>query len=117
MRELFQHDMNYKKECGMSKYEMLVGLEIIDDVVYSEYRAAMKPILTAMGGEFGYDFRVSEVLKSEVEDKINRVFTIRFPNKNIMSAFFDDPEYQAIKAQYFSPSVGSFTIIRGYEIN
>ncbi|KZN55270.1 DUF1330 domain-containing protein [Pseudoalteromonas luteoviolacea] len=101
----------------MAKYEMLVGLEVLDDVVYSQYRTAMRPILEEKGGEFGYDFRVSEVLKSEVTECINRVFTLRFPSKSIMTSFFDDPRYQAVKSEYFSPSVGSFTIIRGYDVD
>ena len=41
-------------------YEMLVGLNVFDDEKYTEYRAAMKPILSIYGGEFGYDFKVSE---------------------------------------------------------
>ncbi|EAR61344.1 hypothetical protein MED92_11474 [Oceanospirillum sp. MED92] len=45
-------------------YEMLVGLEVTDDQIYQSYREAMRPILEFYGGEFGYDFRVSEVLKN-----------------------------------------------------
>ncbi|MDK1286519.1 DUF1330 domain-containing protein [Pseudoalteromonas umbrosa] len=101
----------------MAKYEMLVGLEVLDDVAYSEYRVAMKPILEEKGGEFRYDFRISEVLKSEVGECINRIFTLRFPSKHIMTSFFDDPRYQAVKLKYFLPSVGNFTIISEYEVD
>lgn len=45
--------------------EMLVGLNVIDDEAYQSYRDEMMPILKNYGGGFGYDFKVSEVLKSE----------------------------------------------------
>lgn len=98
-------------------YEMLVGLEVIDDEIYKSYRAGMRPILELYGGSFGYDFTVSEVLKSETDEKINRVFTIRFPDESVMKKFFSDPEYLAVRSKYFEPSVNSTTIIASYEKN
>ncbi|MGR5147888.1 DUF1330 domain-containing protein [Photobacterium alginatilyticum] len=97
-------------------YELLVGLNVIDDRRYQEYRIAMKPILSQFGGRFGYDFKVSEVLQSEVENNdINRVFTINFPNQTDMEAFFSDEEYLNVKSRYFESSVKSTTIISSYE--
>ncbi|WP_444889887.1 DUF1330 domain-containing protein [Microbulbifer sp. DLAB2-AA] len=96
-------------------YEMLVGLDVSNDDVYQVYRNAMRPILKSYGGSFGYDFRVSEVLKSESNFKINRVFTIRFPSEQIMNDFFSSPKYTAVKKKYFELSVLSTTIIAGYE--
>ena len=43
-------------------YELIVGLNIISDELYSKYREAMTPILKSFGGGFRYDFKVSEVL-------------------------------------------------------
>lgn len=96
-------------------YEMLVGLEVKDDDVYKAYRMAMRPVLEIYGGSFGYDFKVSEVLQSETDAKINRVFTIRFPNSDVMNSFFSNPEYVAVKTKYFESSVHSTTIIASYE--
>ena len=97
-------------------YELLVGLNVIDDRRYQEYRTAMKPILSQFGGRFGYDFKVSEVLQTEVENNdINRVFTINFPNQTDMEAFFSDAEYLNVKSRYFKSSVKSTTIISSYE--
>ena len=62
-------------------FEMLVGLDVANDAVYSDYRQAMKPILATYRGGFGFDFVVSQVLLSQVEEPINRVFTINFPNQ------------------------------------
>ncbi|NOU49783.1 DUF1330 domain-containing protein [Pseudoalteromonas sp. JBTF-M23] len=96
-------------------YEFLVGLEVSNDEVYSDYRRAMKPILNQYGGGFGFDFRVSEVLLSQVDEPINRVFTIHFPNQNAADSFFSDSDYLAVKARYFDSSVANTTIIASYE--
>ena len=96
-------------------FETLVALEVTDDLAYAAYREAMTPLLTAQGGDFGYDFRVSEVLRAETEAPINRVFTIHFPDEERMKAFFADPEYLAIRAKHFEPSVGHATLIARYE--
>ena len=69
-------------------YERIMGLQVTDDKVYSEYRMGMLPILKSYGGCFGYDFVDSEVLKSKGNDPINRVFTIDFPSEDAMKAFF-----------------------------
>jgi uncharacterized protein (DUF1330 family) len=100
-------------------YEILVGLQVIDDAKYAEYRAAMKPILADYQGHFVYDFSVSEVLKTEQQDspeqsKINRVFTINFSSEAHMEAFFADASYLKVKQQYFVDSVASTTIISAY---
>ncbi|MFT5757165.1 MAG: hypothetical protein ACI9LM_001894 [Alteromonadaceae bacterium] len=96
-------------------YEILVGLNVLDEDLYTQYRMAMKPFLTSFGGGFGYDFTIAEVLSSEVTEKINRVFTINFPNKKGMESFFSNEEYLKIKEQFFIKSVGNTTIISSYE--
>lgn len=96
-------------------YEILIGLQVVDDRKYDDYRAAMKPILAYYDGRFGYDFKVSEVLISEGNADINRVFTINFASKNKMEDFFSDPKYLMVKEMYFVKAVGSTTIIASYE--
>jgi len=96
--------------------EMLVGLEVIDDQIYQHYREAMNPILLEYGGEFGYDFSISKVLKSQTSEPINRLFTIRFTDAKNRDAFFTNPQYLLIKQEFFSTSVASTTIISDYEI-
>ncbi|OCQ23032.1 DUF1330 domain-containing protein [Pseudoalteromonas luteoviolacea] len=100
----------------MAKLEMLVGLFVKSEALYLKYREAMTPILRGVGGDFGYDFVVGKVLKKETNNDINRVFTIRFPNKEAMDTFFSDEEYIAIKEKYYKPAVEFTTIIRSYEI-
>lgn len=96
-------------------YEILVGLDVLDEAKYEAYRAAMKPILKSYHGCFGYDFKVSEVLIAQDDKNINRVFTLNFKNKNAMDEFFSNAQYLQIKDKYFEKSVGDVTIISSYE--
>lgn len=96
-------------------YEMIVGLQVKNDIEYSNYRKAMKPILAKYGGGFRYDFKVSETLKNEEKRPINRVFAIYFADKNNMNEFFSNSEYLTVKAKYFETSVDATTIISEYE--
>ncbi|WDE14188.1 DUF1330 domain-containing protein [Thalassomonas haliotis] len=96
-------------------YEMLVGLEVIDDDNYQAYRQAMKPILITYGGGFAVDFRVSEVLLPQAGANINRVFTIYFRDETAKNDFFADDDYLKVKARYFETSVASTSILASYE--
>jgi uncharacterized protein (DUF1330 family) len=98
----------------MELYEMLIGLNVLDDNKYQGYRENMKPILAATGGGFGYDFKISEVLLTKTTNDINRVFTIHFPDSEKIEAFFLNPEYIKIKEKYFEGSVESTTVISTY---
>ncbi len=74
------------------RIERLVGLYVTNDEIYKQYRKGMLPILERFGGGFSYDFKIHEVLKSDVK-KINRVFIIYFKYKESMNLFFADKEY------------------------
>lgn len=96
-------------------YERIMGIEVVDEPMYQDYRDAMTPLLNSVGGDFGFDFKVSEVLKSKTKDNINRVFTIEFPSNEIMHQFFNSADYLAIKNRYFDQSVNSITVISLHE--
>mgnify|MGYP003639358414 CR=1 FL=1 len=95
--------------------EMLVGLHVTNEVDYAKYREGMTPILESFGGGFDYDFKISEVLKSQSSSHINRVFTIFFPDKNTMDLFFIDKDYLRFKDKFFTNAVESTTIMATYE--
>ncbi len=97
-----------------STHETLVGLQVTDEASYQRYRASMTPLLEACGGRFRYDFRVSEVLRSETPEAINRVFVIAFPSAGVMQRFFADAQYLAIRKQHFEPAVKAVTRIAEY---
>lgn len=85
-------------------YEVMMGLNVVDDATYSRYRAEMTPLLEAHGGTFGVDVRVSEVLKP-AETAFNRLFTIRFPSQEKREAFFSNPAYLEVRNRLYEPSV------------
>lgn len=95
-------------------FECLVGLQVIDDKLYSKYREEMRPILEAYGGGFRYDFKVSKVLKAEESKKINRVFTIYFRDEEAMNSFFSNADYIKVKEKFFEASVSDTVIIASY---
>ena len=95
--------------------EMLIGLQVTDDETYGRYRAGMTPLLEVAGGSFRYDFRVSDVLKSETSEPINRLFVIAFPDARTKDEFFANPEYLAVREEFFGPSVAATTRISEYE--
>lgn len=92
-----------------TRHVMLVGLEITDESSYTRYREAMTPILANFGGAFGCDFEVARVLLGN--DRINRVFTISFPDRQTRERFFADPGYLAAREQFYAPAVASATIM------
>jgi uncharacterized protein (DUF1330 family) len=102
-------------EESMAIFERIMGLHVVDDDGYQKYRAGMEPILVSIGGSFGYDFRIAEVLRSKTENTINRVFTIEFPSKQVMDDFFSRPDYLEIQEKYLKNSVKSKTVISMHE--
>jgi uncharacterized protein (DUF1330 family) len=96
-------------------YEMLVGLQVVDEAMYTLYREAMAPILRRFGGGFRYDFKIAETLRAETTSPINRVFTIHFRDRQSRDGFFSDPEYRKAKEQFFASSVSDTTILAEYE--
>lgn len=94
--------------------ENLMAMYITDDASYTTYRRNMLPLLKKYGGGFGYDFKIAEVLKSEVNQPINRVFTIYFKDEATMNEFFSDEEYISIKKAYFEKAVSTVVEIAKY---
>ena len=95
-------------------FEYIVGLQVDNDDLYDQYRAAMLPILDNFGGGFRYDFRVSEVLQNEAGNPMNRVFAIYFKDDKAREEFFSDTEYLKIKEEFYTPAVSATTIISEY---
>jgi len=92
-------------------FDRTIGLEVLDDAVYTQYRAEMTPLLEAAGGRFVLDVRVAEVLRGPAGARFNRLFTIRFPSQAASGGFFADPAYLAIRQRLFVPSVGQVHVL------
>ena len=96
-------------------YEMAVGLLVVDQESYSQYRKEMRPLLEDAGGAFRYDFEVARVLRSEDDGaEINRAFVLQFPNKSSKERFFADPRYIEIRRRFFDPAVKARVLIAEY---
>ncbi|WP_437992601.1 DUF1330 domain-containing protein [Sorangium sp. So ce145] len=91
------------------QHVLLVGLQVTDEASYARYRAGMMPILLSHGGAFGHDFVVARVLKGD--ERINRVFTLVFPDRAARERFFADPQYRAVRAELFEPAVAATFIL------
>lgn len=98
-----------------TRHVRLFGIDVTDDAQYRRYREGMLPILETFGGRFGYDFVVSRVLAAETDQKINRVFTIHFPDRARADAFFADPGYLAVRRTWFAPAVVAVTQIAAFD--
>src|SRR5262245_44712042 len=92
-------------------FERIVGLLVVDDQKYAQYRAEIAPLLKAAGGSFRYDFEVSRTLKGEAEHQINRLFVLQFPDRRAGEEFFKDSRYLEIRARLFEKAVAGATII------
>ncbi|BCE01560.1 DUF1330 domain-containing protein [Marinicellulosiphila megalodicopiae] len=95
-------------------YERIMGIQVSDETEYQKYREAMEPLLISIGGSFGFDFKIAEVLRSKTDEPINRVFTLSFDSKQVMDDFFSSADYLTIREQHFDKSVSSKTVIALY---
>lgn len=96
-------------------YERFFGLEVVDQDMYTQYRAEMVPLMEAAGGTFRYDFELARVLRSEKNAPINRAFVIRFPTRAASEQFFGDQRYLEIRRRLFEPSVRAIVSIAEYQ--
>jgi len=92
-------------------FDMTAVLFVADQDKYAQYRAEIAPLLEATGGAFRYDFAVATALKSEVGHDINRVFILRFPDREAKECFFTHSQYLEIRARLFDAAVRRMTII------
>jgi uncharacterized protein (DUF1330 family) len=95
-------------------FEILMGLRVADRDTYAEYRTAIAPLLDAAGAGFRYDFDVARTLRSEGGRDLNRVFVLRFPDREAKERFFADPVYLAIRSRLFETAVREAVTIAEY---
>jgi uncharacterized protein (DUF1330 family) len=91
-----------------ARHVVLIGLEVTDDAGYGRYRAGMTRILETYGGSFGCV--IARVLKGP-SDRLNRVFTIVFPDREAKMQFFADSHYREVRAQHFDGAVASGVVL------
>ena len=96
--------------------EDLVGLCVTDEALYPKYREGMMPLLEKAGGYFRYDAKIQTELKSPVSHSINRIFIIGFPDQKSRDDFFSNPEYRAVRSEFFDKSVSAVSRLSQYKI-
>ena len=95
-------------------FEMTVGLLVVNQDTYAQYRREMRPLLEEAGGAFRYDFEVARTLQSESGVDINRAFVLQFPSRSNKERFFADPRYVEVKRRLFDPAVKERVFISEY---
>ena len=86
-------------------------VQVTDPVTYEEYRRQVPAVIGAHGGR--YLVRGGAVQMLEGERAPQRQVIIEFPDMARLRAFYDSPEYQALKAIRQSASTGSLIAIEG----
>jgi len=107
----------FQKQRKNMAVERVVGVHVTNEAQYQQYREHMMPILREYGGQFTWDVKVSEVLKTPVEGEFNRLFTLRFPNIQALENFFANEDYKKIKKTFFTPSVSSTSYLAKYDLS
>jgi uncharacterized protein (DUF1330 family) len=75
---------------------IIVNIEVKDPLAYEEYKSGVPTLIRRHGGE--YLVRGGNVKIAEGEWKPSRVVVLRFKDMAAAQAFYDDPDYEALKA-------------------
>jgi uncharacterized protein (DUF1330 family) len=95
----------------MSAY--VIGLvEVGDAEAYAKYRAGVPAVVEQYGGRFIVRGPSVEVLEGRHDGR--RVVVLEFPTMAQLHAFWNSPEYTALKAVRQSASTGDLWAVEGY---
>ncbi len=92
---------------------MIVNMDVHDPEGMSKYRDEVPALVTKHGGEYlvrGGDF---EVLEGKWQP--SRLVMFRFPNREAIHNFFDDPEYADLKALRHRTAKSEIVIMYGMD--
>lgn len=90
---------------------MIVNLDVSDAVAYEEYKAKAPALIKKHGGE--YLVRGGKFVVLEGDWRPTRLVLFQFPNTADVQAFFDDPEYQPLKALRQRVSKTDIVVVEG----
>lgn len=88
-----------------------VNIEVTDPAAYETYRRDVPAIIAAHGGKYLVRGGAVEVLEGSMAPK--RQVILEFPDMAHLKAFYNAPEYQALKALRLKASQGDFLAIEG----
>jgi uncharacterized protein (DUF1330 family) len=92
---------------------MLVDVQVHDPVRYQAYMAAVPRLIARHGGEYLVRGGAAEVLEGPREP--GRLVVFRFPNRQAIHDFVNDPEYQPLKALRQSVATASIVAVDGVD--
>jgi uncharacterized protein (DUF1330 family) len=90
---------------------IIVNIEVKDPAVYEEYKARVPALIRRHGGE--YLVRGGNVTIGEGDWKPSRVVILRFADMAAARAFYDDPDYEPLKAQRQRASRSDLIFVEG----
>jgi uncharacterized protein (DUF1330 family) len=94
----------------MSAY-MIVNVDVKDPSVYEEYKARVPALVRKYGGE--YLVRGGKFVILEGDWKPSRLVIFRFPDITSAQTFYNDPEYQPLKALRQRVSKMEIVVVEG----
>lgn len=95
----------------MSAY-MIVNVAVQDPAVYEEYKAKVPDLIRKHGGE--YLVRGGRFVIVEGNLEPSRLVILRFPDIAAAQDFYNDPEYQPLKAVRKRASKTDIVLVEGF---
>ena len=92
---------------------MIVDVDVRDAAAYEDYKRGVEPFIAKHGGVYlvrGGDF---EILEGDWRP--TRLVIFRFPDRESVHAFLDDPDYQRLKALRRRVATTSAIVVEGLE--
>jgi uncharacterized protein (DUF1330 family) len=93
---------------------MIVDLDVADSVAYDEYKTKVPALIHKYGGK--YLVRGGKFAILEGDWKPTRLVLFEFPSTAAVQAFFDDPEYQPLKALRQRVSKTDIVVVEGLDV-
>lgn len=99
---------------GVAAY-LVARVDVQDKERYAEYMRHTPRVVNQYGGRFVARSPEAETLEGPAETR--RVVVIEFPSADDARAFFDSPEYTAVKRLREGAAEGQFILVDGYPID
>ncbi len=90
---------------------LLVEMRITDPAAFETYRRDVPAIIAAYGGRYRVRGGAAELMEGDPPPE--RLVLLEFPTMERLRAFYDAPEYQALKALRRGASIGRVIALEG----
>ena len=92
---------------------VIVALDVHDQALFEQYKPHVPALVRKHGGVYLARGGRSEAIEGSWHP--NRIVLFRFPDAASVRAFFDDPEYQPLRALRQRASTGDIMMVEGLE--